>query len=81
MKHIPPYPHPAGPAACFGRRTGAERRSGHQLRRSLMKIWVDPDACPGVIRDILYRAAERAQVPLTLIARHLRTSWTDCWQN
>ena len=23
-----------------------------------MKIWVDADACPGVIKDILYRAAE-----------------------
>ncbi len=36
-----------------------------------MKIWVDADACPAVIKDILYRAAERAQVPLTLIANQL----------
>ncbi len=33
-----------------------------------MKIWVDADACPGVIKEILYRAANRAEVPLTLIA-------------
>jgi uncharacterized protein YaiI (UPF0178 family) len=33
-----------------------------------MKIWVDADACPAVIKDILYRAAERAEVPLTLVA-------------
>ncbi len=33
-----------------------------------MQIWVDADACPGVIKDILYRAAERAQVTLTLVA-------------
>ena len=33
-----------------------------------MKIWVDADACPAVIKDILYRAAERAVVPLTLVA-------------
>ena len=33
-----------------------------------MHIWVDADACPGVIKDILFRAAERLQVPLTLIA-------------
>jgi uncharacterized protein YaiI (UPF0178 family) len=33
-----------------------------------MRIWVDADACPGVIKDILYRAAERAQVRLTLVA-------------
>lgn len=37
----------------------------------MMKIWVDADACPGVIKDILYRAADRAQVPLTLIANQM----------
>ena len=36
-----------------------------------MKIWVDADACPAVIKDILYRAADRVQVPLTLIANKL----------
>lgn len=36
-----------------------------------MKIWVDADACPGVIKEILYRAAERAQVQLTLIANQM----------
>lgn len=39
-----------------------------------MHIWVDADACPAVIRDILFRAAERRQLPLTLVAnRPLRT--------
>ena len=33
-----------------------------------MKIWVDADACPVVIKEILYRAAERTRVPLTLVA-------------
>ena len=33
-----------------------------------MQIWVDADACPGVIKAILYRAAERAQIPLVLVA-------------
>jgi len=33
-----------------------------------MHIWVDADACPGVIKDILYRAAERVELPLTLVA-------------
>lgn len=33
-----------------------------------MKIWVDADACPVVIRDILYRAANRTGVELTLVA-------------
>jgi uncharacterized protein YaiI (UPF0178 family) len=33
-----------------------------------MKIWVDADACPVVIKEILFRAADRAGVPLTLVA-------------
>jgi hypothetical protein len=33
-----------------------------------MHIWVDADACPRVIKEILYRAAERVRVPLTLVA-------------
>jgi len=33
-----------------------------------MKIWVDADACPRVIKDILFRAAERAKLPLVLVA-------------
>ena len=38
------------------------------------QIWVDADACPGVIKDILFRAAERAKVPVTLVANQwLRT--------
>ncbi|KRB08728.1 YaiI/YqxD family protein [Lysobacter sp. Root690] len=38
------------------------------------QIWVDADACPVVIKEILFRAAERAQLPLTLVANQwLRT--------
>ncbi|MDK9725376.1 MAG: YaiI/YqxD family protein [Sterolibacteriaceae bacterium MAG5] len=33
-----------------------------------MQIWVDADACPGVIKEILYRAAERTRRPLVLVA-------------
>jgi len=33
-----------------------------------MAIWVDADACPNVIKEILFRAAERVQMPLTLVA-------------
>ncbi|TXH73281.1 YaiI/YqxD family protein [Thiobacillus sp.] len=36
-----------------------------------MHIWVDADACPAVIKDILFRAAERMHVPLTLVANRL----------
>ncbi|MBU0750749.1 MAG: YaiI/YqxD family protein [Gammaproteobacteria bacterium] len=33
-----------------------------------MRIWVDADACPGVVKEILYRAAERTRTRLTLVA-------------
>jgi uncharacterized protein YaiI (UPF0178 family) len=33
-----------------------------------MKIWVDADACPVVIKEILFRAAERTVVEVTLVA-------------
>ena len=39
-----------------------------------MKIWVDADACPAPIREILFRAAQRAKVHMTLVANQaLRT--------
>jgi uncharacterized protein YaiI (UPF0178 family) len=39
-----------------------------------MQIWVDADACPRVIKEILFRAADRKQLPLTLVANQpLRT--------
>jgi len=33
-----------------------------------LKIWVDADACPKTIKDILFRAAERRQIEMTLVA-------------
>jgi uncharacterized protein YaiI (UPF0178 family) len=33
-----------------------------------MHIWVDADACPVVVKDILFRAAERTKRHLTLVA-------------
>jgi len=47
-----------------------------------MQIWVDADACPRVIKEILFRAAEKRRIPLTLVAnqplrvppsKHIRT--------
>ena len=39
-----------------------------------MHIWVDADACPVLVKDILFRAAARTQHPLTLVANQfLRT--------
>ena len=36
-----------------------------------MQIWVDADACPGVIKEILFRAAQRTQILTTLVANQL----------
>ena len=39
-----------------------------------MHIWVDADACPHVIKDLLYRAADRRHIALTLVTnQRLRT--------
>ncbi len=35
-----------------------------------MKIWVDADGCPNVIKEILYRAAQRTKINVTLVANH-----------
>ena len=35
---------------------------------SVKQIWVDADACPKVIKDILFRAADRVGLPLILVA-------------
>jgi len=43
-------------------------------RKAQMNIWVDADACPVVIKEILFRAAERTGVVVTLVANQwLRT--------
>jgi len=33
-----------------------------------MKIWIDADACPRVIKEIVFRASKRLQVPVCLVA-------------
>ncbi|QUJ68763.1 YaiI/YqxD family protein [Photobacterium sp. GJ3] len=35
-----------------------------------MKIWVDADACPNVIKEIIFRAANRVGVQTILVANH-----------
>ncbi len=38
-----------------------------------MKIWVDADACPAVIKEVLYKAAKRVNIEMILVAnRHIR---------
>ncbi len=36
-----------------------------------MHIWVDADACPGAVKEILYRVAERLEMNVTLVANQL----------
>ena len=38
------------------------------MSKAELTLWVDADACPNVIKEILYRAAERVGVPLILVA-------------
>lgn len=49
-----------------------------------VSIWVDADACPKVIREILFRAAQRKEVSLTLVANHAlpipKSSFIRCLQ-
>jgi hypothetical protein len=40
-----------------------------------MKIWVDADACPNPIKEILFRAAERTAIALVLVANHELRIW------
>jgi uncharacterized protein YaiI (UPF0178 family) len=35
-----------------------------------MAIWVDADACPRPVKEILFKAAERTGIELTLVANH-----------
>lgn len=47
-----------------------------------MQIWVDADACPAAIKDLLYRAATRTKTKLTLVANQSlytpRSEFIDC---
>lgn len=46
-----------------------------------MQIWVDADACPGEIKEMLYRAAERANVQVTLVASQVLCTPPSPWIN
>jgi len=44
-----------------------------------MKIWIDADACPKPIKELLYRAAERKKIILTLVANRSLGHPQSCW--
>ncbi|MDD4881391.1 MAG: YaiI/YqxD family protein [Gallionellaceae bacterium] len=46
-----------------------------------MRIWVDADACPVAVKEILFRSAQRTEVPLTLVANRLLRVPASPWIN
>lgn len=46
-----------------------------------MQIWVDADACPYEIKEMLYRAAERGQLQVTLVANQSLRTPPSAWIN
>lgn len=44
-----------------------------------MKIWVDADACPAVIKEIIFRAATRSETLTTLVANHTMRIQPSPW--
>lgn len=46
-----------------------------------MHIWIDADACPNAIKEILYRAAERTRIHLTLVAGQPVAAPRSRWVN
>ena len=49
-----------------------------------MKLWIDADACPRAVKDIVLRAAERRKVPVTFVANKRipvpKLAWVDAVQ-
>ena len=46
-----------------------------------MHIWVDADACPNAIKEILYRAAQRTRIHMTLVAGQPVVAPRSPWVN
>ena len=44
-----------------------------------MQIWVDADACPGIVKEILFRAADRRQIMVTLVANRMLKTPRSVW--
>jgi uncharacterized protein YaiI (UPF0178 family) len=51
----------------------------NHYNKVLMKIWVDADACPKVIKDILFNAAIRTATNLILVSNHAITTPPSCF--
>lgn len=59
---------------------GTIRRSNHfATKSSLMHIWVDADACPNTVKEILFRSANRLHINMTLVANRLLHTPPSPW--
>ena len=56
--------------------SGADSSDGHIViissgkEQAVVAVWIDGDACPRAIKDVVFRAADRRAVQTTLIANH-----------
>lgn len=70
-----PWGWHVGSGSCAGTRWRDTLRPLGKMRfkrqRNAVKIWVDADACPVAIKEILYRVANRTEIPLTLVANQM----------
>ena len=41
------------------------------MTETIQRIWVDADASPKAVKEILYRASERTKIPVTFVANQL----------
>jgi uncharacterized protein len=60
-------------------RAPAERGNSNLSLSGISHIWVDADACPNVIKEILYRAAVRREIKLMLVANHVLSVPKSPW--
>ena len=44
-----------------------------------MKIWIDGDACPNAVKNVLFKAADRRQVETVLVANHYVRTMNSPW--
>src|SRR5436190_18874587 len=41
------------------------------VKESFMRIWIDGDACPNIIKTILFRAAVRTKTQIIIVSNHI----------
>lgn len=51
----------------------------HLKETNAMQIWVDADACPKPVKEILYRAAHKRQITMTLVANQFLSAPASPW--